>query len=121
MDTTPPRSASEGATPDALGDLAKLPAQVVAREHPRQWADSGLPDSLTALDTPLKTVWAAVQLALSGADVHTLASTLGLTDDTASHIIIATTEQLIQSPPTMPPLRTLPSPPPAPTTARDKT
>jgi hypothetical protein len=87
-----------GPHPDALGDLAKLPAQVVAREHPQQWADSGLPDSLTALDTPLETVWAAVQLALSGADLHTLASTLGLTDDTASHIIIATTEQLITSP-----------------------
>ncbi|MFY9807881.1 MAG: hypothetical protein WCC65_02450 [Pseudonocardiaceae bacterium] len=98
MDTTPPRSAGEGATPDALGDLAKLPAHAVAREHPRQWADSGLPDSLAALDTPLETVWAAVQLALSGADLHTLASTLGLTDDTASHIIIATTEQLITGP-----------------------
>jgi hypothetical protein len=98
MDTTPPRSAGEDPTPDALGDLAKLPAQVVAREHPQQWADSGLPDSLTALDTPLETVWAAVQLALSGADLHTLASTLGLTDDTASHIIIATTEQLITGP-----------------------
>jgi hypothetical protein len=101
MDTTPPRSTGEGPTPDALGDLAKLPAQVVAREHPRQWADSGLPDSLAALDTPLETVWAAVRLALSGADLHTLASTLGLTDDTASHIIIATTEQLITGPVTV--------------------
>ena len=100
MDTTPPRSAGEGPAPDALGDLAKLPAQVVARAHPRPWAASGLPDSLAALDTPLETVWAAVQLALSGADLHTLASTLGLTDDTASHIIIATTEQLITGPAT---------------------
>jgi hypothetical protein len=97
MDTTPPRSASEGPAPDALGDVAKLPAQVVAREHPQQWAISGLPESLAALDIPLETVWAAVQLALSGADLHTLASTLRLSDDTASHIII-TTEQLITGP-----------------------
>lgn len=95
MDTIPPRSADQGATPDAWDALAKLPAQVVARDHPRQWADSGLPDSLAALDTPLETVWAAVQLALSGADLDTLASTLGLSDDTAGHIIIATTEQLV--------------------------
>ena len=101
MDTTPPRSAGEGPTPAALGDLAKLPAHAVAREHPRQWADSGLPDGLAALDTPLETVWAAVQLGLSGADLHTLASTLGLTNDTASHIIIATTEQLITGPATV--------------------
>jgi hypothetical protein len=100
MDTIPPRSADQGATPDAWGALAKLPAQVVARDHPRQWADSGLPDSLAALDTPLETVWAAVQLALSGADRDTLASTLGLSDDTASHIIIATTEQLVTGAPT---------------------
>jgi hypothetical protein len=98
MDATPPRSTSEGPAPDALGDVAKLPAQVVAREHPQQWAISGLPESLAALDTPLETVWAAVQLALSGADLHTLASTLRLSDDTASHIIIATTEQLITGP-----------------------
>jgi hypothetical protein len=92
------RSADQGPAPDAWGDLAKLPARVVAREHPRQWATSGLPDSLAALDTPLETVWAAVQLALSGADLHTLTSTLRLSDDTASHIIIATTEQLITGP-----------------------
>jgi hypothetical protein len=101
MDTTPPRSAGEGLTFDALGDVAKHPAHVVARDHPRQWAESGLPDSLAALDTPLETVWAAVQLALSGADLSTLASTLGLSDDTASHIIIATTEQFIAGPATV--------------------
>ena len=61
----------------------------------------GCPDSLAALDTPVETIWAAVQLALSGADLHALASTLGLTDDTASHIIIATTEQLITGPVTV--------------------
>jgi len=81
MDTIPPRSAGEGATPDVWGDLAKLPAQVVARDYPRQWADSGL----AALDTPLETVWAAVQLALSGADLHTLASTLGLSGHRKPH------------------------------------
>jgi hypothetical protein len=101
MDTIPPRSADQGPAPDAWADLAKLPARVVAREHPRQWATSGLPDSLAALDTPLETVWAAVQLALSGADLHTLASTLRLSDDTARHIIIATTEQLITGPATL--------------------
>lgn len=98
MDSIPPRSAGQGTTPDALSDTAQLPAHVVAREHPRQWADSGLPDSLAALDIPLETVWAAVQLALSGADQHTLASTLGLSDDNALHIIIATTEQLVAEP-----------------------
>jgi len=72
MDTTLSQAAGEGSTPDALGDVAKLPAHVVAREHTRQWANSGLPDSLATLDTPLETVWAAVQLALSGADLHTL-------------------------------------------------
>jgi hypothetical protein len=101
MDTISPRSADQGPAPDAWGDLAKLPARVVAREHPRQWATSGLPDSLAALDTPLETVWAAVQLALSGADLHTLASTLRLSDDTTRHIIIATTEQLITGPATL--------------------
>ena len=118
MDTVPPRSAGQGATPDAWGDTAQLPAHVVAREHPRQWAHSGLPDSLAALDIPLETVWAAVQLALSGADQHTLASTLGLSDDSALRIIIATTEQLIADPATVDttsPEITDTSPPPAPT------
>jgi hypothetical protein len=123
MDTIPSRSAGEGTTPDAWGGAAKLPAHVVAREHPRQWADSGLPDSLAALDTPLETVWAAVQLALSGADLHTLVSTLGLSDDTASHIIIATTEQLITGPATADTATAeiIDSPPPSPATTREKT
>jgi hypothetical protein len=67
------------------------PPRSVARDYLRQWADSGLPGSLAALDTPLETVWAAVQLALSGANLHTLASTLRLSDETASHMIIDTT------------------------------
>ena len=97
MDMTPP-PAGEGLTPDSLGDTAQLSAQVVAREHPQEWAATGLPSSLAALDTPLETVWAAVQLALSGANYHTLASTLGLSEQTARHIIIATTEQVLADP-----------------------
>ncbi|MGH3670397.1 MAG: hypothetical protein ACRDSH_07150 [Pseudonocardiaceae bacterium] len=116
MDRVWPQSAGEGATPDALGDTGQLPAHVVARMHPQEWADSGLPDSLGALDIPLETVWAAVQLALSGADQHTLASTLGLSEDTALHIIIATTERLLAGPArvdTAGPESTDTSPPPA--------
>jgi hypothetical protein len=103
MATTPPPPGGQGTTPtpDAWGPAAQLPAYVVAREHPQQWAESGLPESLAALDTPLETLWAAVQLALSGADQHTLASTLGLSDECASHIIIATTEHLVASPDTL--------------------
>lgn len=90
--------ADEGPSPDALGDAARLPARVVAREHPQQWAALGLPDSLAVLDTPVETVWAAVQLALSGATQHTLASTLGLSEHNAREVIIATTEQLVAGP-----------------------
>ncbi|PZS28242.1 MAG: hypothetical protein DLM61_15230 [Pseudonocardiales bacterium] len=116
MDTVAPRSAGQGPTPEAWGDTAQLPVHVVAREHPRQWADSGLPDSLADLDAPLETVWAAVKLALSGADQHTLASTLGLSDDSALRIIVATTEQLLADPATVDTTRpetTDMSPPPA--------
>ncbi|MGH3856497.1 MAG: hypothetical protein ACRDR6_24015 [Pseudonocardiaceae bacterium] len=119
MDAVSPRSAGRRAAPDALGQTAQLPARVVARVHPRQWADSGLPDSLAALDIPLETVWAAVQLALSGADQHTLVSTLGLSDDNALRIIIATTESLITDPATVTTTGadiTDTSPPPAPAT-----
>jgi hypothetical protein len=70
-------------------------ARAVARDHPHRWAATGLPDSLAPLDISMQTTWAAVQLALSGADHDTLARTLGLTDQTARHIIIATTEQLV--------------------------
>jgi len=101
MDTTPHRPAADAIAPDALGGAAKLPAHVVASDHPQQWVQSGLPDSLAALDIPLETVWAAVHLALSGADQHTLASTLGLSDDSARHIIIATTEHFITGPATV--------------------
>ncbi|MGH3781928.1 MAG: hypothetical protein ACRDRO_15230 [Pseudonocardiaceae bacterium] len=101
MGSIAPRAAGEGTPPDALGDTAQLPAHAVAREHPRQWADSGLPDSLATLDIPLETVWAAVQLALYGADQHTLASTLGLSYDSALRIIITTTEQLVAGPATV--------------------
>ncbi|HEX6404648.1 MAG TPA: hypothetical protein VF003_16050 [Pseudonocardiaceae bacterium] len=97
MDATPPSPAGEGTAPDALGDAAQLPAHEVARDHPHKWSATRLPDSLAALDVPLDTVWAAVQLALSGAHQHTLASTLGLSEQTASQIVIATTEQLILS------------------------
>jgi hypothetical protein len=90
-----PAGGDDRATPDHWGDIARLPACTVARDHPRRWADIGLPDGLADLDTPLETVWAAVRLALSGADQPTLAHTLGLTDDIAQHIVIATTEQLI--------------------------
>lgn len=93
-----PRSAGGTPSPDALGDAAQLPARVVAREHPHKWAALGLPDSLAVLDTPLETVWAAVQLALSGANQHTLASTLGLSEHDARDVIIATTEQLVAGP-----------------------
>jgi hypothetical protein len=72
---------------------------VVAREHPQKWASTGLPNSLANLDIPLETVWAAVQLALSGANDNTVASTLGLTERNARHIIVATTEQLLAEPP----------------------
>ena len=90
--------ADEGLPPDALGDAARLPARVVAREHPQKWATLGLPDSLAVLDTPVETVWAAVQLALSGANQHTLASTLGLSEHDARDVLIATTEQLVAGP-----------------------
>jgi hypothetical protein len=93
-----PASAGEGPSPDALGDAARLPARVVAGEHPQKWAALGLPDSLAVLDTPLETVWAAVQLALSGATQHTLVSTLGLREHDAREVIIATTEQLVAGP-----------------------
>ncbi|NMI02251.1 hypothetical protein [Pseudonocardia acidicola] len=92
---TPPAADGDRATPDRWGDIARLPARTVARDHPRRWADTGLPDSLADLDTPLETVWAAARLALDGADQHTLAHTLGLADDAALRIIVATTEQLI--------------------------
>ena len=75
-----------------------MPARVVAREHPQKWAALGLPDSLAVLDTPLESVWAAVQLALSDANQHTLASTLGLSEHDARDVIIATTEQLVADP-----------------------
>lgn len=95
MDTTPPSSEHDRDTPDQWGDVARLPACVVARDHPHRWADSGLPDSLADLDTPVETVWAAVRLALSGADYTTLAHTLRVSEDIARQIIIATTEALI--------------------------
>ena len=98
MDMICPQPAGEGTTPDALGDAAQLPAHVVARDYPHKWAATGLPDSLAVLDIPLQTVWAAVQLALSGANQHTLASTLGISEHDARDIIIATTEQLVTGP-----------------------
>jgi len=88
----------EGPTPDALGDAAQLSAHGVARDYPHKWAATGLPDSLAVLDIPLQTVWAAVQLALSGANQHTLASTLGISEHDARDIIIVTTEQLVAGP-----------------------
>ncbi len=98
MDMISPQPTGEGATPDALGDTAQLPTRVVAREYPQKWAATSLPDSLAVLDIPLQTVWAAVQLALSGANQHTLASTLGISEHDARDIIIATTEQLVTGP-----------------------
>ncbi len=98
MDMISPQPTGEGATPNALGDTAQLPTHVVAREYPQKWATTSLPDSLTVLDIPLQTVWAAVQLALSGANQHTLASTLGISEHDARDIIIATTEQLVTDP-----------------------
>jgi hypothetical protein len=98
MDMISSPSAGGGPSPDALGDAAQLPARVVAREHPHKWAAIGLPDSLAILDSPLETVWAAVQLALSGANQHTLSSTLGISEHDARDVIIATTEQLVTGP-----------------------
>ncbi|NMH99324.1 hypothetical protein [Pseudonocardia acidicola] len=97
MDATPnpPADADDRPTPDRWADIAELPARTVAREHSGRWSDTGLPDTLADLDAPLETVWAAVQLALSGADQHTLAHTLGLTDAAARQIIVAATEQLL--------------------------
>ena len=93
MDRSPP--AGKGASPDVLGGAARLPARVVAREHPQKWAATGLPDALAVLDTPLETVWAAVQLALSGANQDTLAGTLGLSERDVRHVIVATTKELV--------------------------
>jgi hypothetical protein len=98
MEMISPRPAGAGAPPDALGDAAQLPARVVAREYPQRWAAIGLPDSLADLDIPLQTVWAAVQLALSGANQDTLASTLRVSEQEAREIIVATTEQLVTGP-----------------------
>jgi hypothetical protein len=98
MEMISPQPAGEGTPPDALGDAAHLPARVVAGEYPHEWAATSLPDSLAVLDIPLQTVWAAVQLALSGANQHTLASTLGISEHDARDIIIATTEQLVAGP-----------------------
>ncbi len=88
--------------PPDLGPCAELPAHIVATQHPQQWADSGLPDNLADLQEPLELVWAAMQLAADGADQHTLVRTLGLTEDTALRLIIATTEQLLEPPPPEP-------------------
>jgi hypothetical protein len=82
-------------TPDQWGAIASLTAHTASREHPDLWAATGLPDCLSNLEVAVETVWAAVQLALSGADHITLADTLALTDNTARRIIIATTEQLL--------------------------
>ena len=82
-------------TPDQWGELAEQPARVVARDHSHMWAASRLPDSLADLDTPMQILWAAIQLAISGADHDTLSRTLSLTDETARQIIVATTEHLI--------------------------
>jgi hypothetical protein len=98
MDPMLPEPAGAGTPPDAWGDVAQLATRVVAREHPQKWAATGLPDSLATLDTPIETVWAAVQLALSGANQHTVASTLDLSEDCACHIIVATTEHLVTGP-----------------------
>jgi hypothetical protein len=64
MDMISHRSVGEGPSPDALGDATQLPARVVTRAHPQKWAALGLPDSLAVLDTPLKSVWAAVSTRL---------------------------------------------------------
>ena len=92
------RSVGEGPSPDALDDAAQVAARVVAREHPQKWAALGPPDSLAVLDIVIDSVWAAVQLALSDANQHTLASTLGLSEHDARDVIIATIEQLVADP-----------------------
>ena len=98
MDMISPEPTGEGAAPDALGDTAQLPTHVVAREYPQKWAATSLPDGLAVPGHSLQTVWAVVQLALSGANQHALASTLGISEHDASEIIIATTEQLVTGP-----------------------
>lgn len=90
--------------PERWSAIAVLLAHDAAREHPDLWADTGIPKSLADLDVPVESLWAAVQLALSGADHDVLADTLGLTDQTARRVIIVTTEQLLteDTPPTRP-------------------
>jgi hypothetical protein len=107
MDTTPPRSAGEGPTPEALGDLAKLPAQVVAGEHLGQWADSGLPDSLAALDTPLErsrpqSSWPCPVPTCTPSPARSDSPT---TRPATSSLPLPSSSSPVQSPPTMPPLR----------------
>ena len=50
------------------------------------------PDSLAALNIPLETVWAGVQL---GPVRARISSTLGLSERTVGDIIIATTELMV--------------------------
>ena len=90
------------ANPERWRAIAGLTAHTAARERPDLWAVTGIPDSLADLEVPVESLWAAVQLAMSGADHDVLADTLGLTDQTARRVIIATTEQLLadQTPPT---------------------
>lgn len=82
------------------GRLRPPPTHQVATEHPHQWVASGIPDSLADPHEPLELVWAGMRLASEGADQHTLARTLGLTEDTALRLIVATTEALLAPPPT---------------------
>ncbi|MBO0876660.1 MAG: hypothetical protein J2P19_25060 [Pseudonocardia sp.] len=63
--------------PERWSAIAVLLAHDAAREHPDLWADTGIPKSLADLDVPVESLWAAVQLALSGADHDVLADTLG--------------------------------------------
>lgn len=93
-------------TPPAdLGIDPELPTDIVATAHPQQWTASGLPDSLADLTEPLDQVWAALHLALAGADVDTLSHTLGLPENTARRIVIATTEQMLEQTAATPPPR----------------
>ena len=103
MDPTTPSDVPELSNPEVWGALPQLPASAVARDHPQRWAATGVPDTLAELDLQMETLWAAIQLALSGADHDTLRHTLRISDDIARHIIVAVTEHLVTTGPDISP------------------
>ena len=90
-----PGGVGRRASPNRWAAIAMLAARTADDEPPELWATTGVPHCLADLEVPVETVWAANQLALSGADHTILVETLGITDDTARRIIVATTERLL--------------------------